>query len=505
VTSTSQRLLRVLVGSFLMNALAKLAGLPRVYGISRAIGDSAAADVYFQGWLVLTTLEGVLYFGAIYMAVMPEASQADDPRTRSGVLAGAAVVLGGVTAVFLAALALAGPTLVAWVSPGFSDELQRVNLRFLWHLWPSIVAQPLLGLIAILAATESRFTLVNAVQLSKNLLFLVALFVVVDPTLDGMALALNVSNVGSVLAMMTLAWPLRRRVWPTGTLAAASRVARRALPVVVVLSLGELYGNVDRVLATTVSTGFVSQLAYARTILSFTVAIAYSTVQIVYYNAFAAADDVASSLQQSIRALAFIIVPVVVLVVVLRADAVSLALSGRSVSAEGQQMIQVLIVVLAGVIMIDAGSGMVSSALIARGASGAAALVQGLALATLLVTFRAAAPLGASTALVLALCVASGVRASASWVAARRTLGPPSASAPTGLGVVLGCGVASGLAGVVVQTLLPQAWWATGVVGGAGVFVYAMLALVLRVPEATVLMRTIRRRLGARGAVERME
>jgi len=486
-----QTMLGVLAGSFVMNTLAKLVGLPRVYWISRTLGDSATADVYFQGWLVLTTMEAVVYMGAVYMAAIPGYAKAQDSASRRGVLVGAALVLWGVTALFLVALAAGGPSVVHLVSPGFSAELQAVNLRFLWELWPSVVSQPLLAMVSIVAAVHGRFTLVNAVQLSRNLLFLVAAFGLADPTIEGLALALNVSYVGSVLVIGAQVWPLLPREWPANAFSAAWDLAQRALPVFAVLSFGELYGNVDRALATTVGPGFVSQLSYARTIVSFTVAIAYSTVQIVYFTAFASAADIAASLWQSLRALAFVIVPVVTLVVVLREDAVSVVLSGRAVSPGGNEAIQRMIVALAGVVMLDAGSGMISSALIARGASGVAAVVQAVALVTLITAFTLASSLGPTAALIVALCLASVTRAISSAVAARRLLGasPP---APAALGTVVGCGAVAWAVSTGLRVLLPSSWWAVAVVGAVGSAAYAGVALLAGVPEAWMLWRRLR-------------
>jgi peptidoglycan biosynthesis protein MviN/MurJ (putative lipid II flippase) len=485
-------MLGVLTGSFVMNTLAKLAGLPRVYWISRTVGDSVTADVYFQGWLVLTTMEAVVYMGAVYMAAIPDYVKAEARIARSGVLAGAAVVLWGVTALFLMVLAAAGPSLVRLVSPGFNEELQAVNLKFLWDLWPSIVSQPLLAIVSIVAAVHGRFTLVNAVQLSRNLLFLAAAFGMVAPTIEGIALALNVSYVGSVLVIGAQIWPLLPREWPANALHAAQHLAQRALPVFAVLSFGELYANVDRALATTVGPGFVSQLSYARTIVSFTVAIAYSTVQIVYFNTFASAVDIATSLWQSLRALAFVIVPVVTLVVVLREDAVSVVLSGRAVSAGGHETVQRMIVALAGVVMLDAGSGMISSALIARGASGVAAVVQGVALVTLLTTFTVASSLGPTAALIVALCLASVARAISSAVAAGRHLGTSPPAAVRALLTVVGCGVASGVVSAGLRILLPSSWWAAAVVGAVGSAAYAAVTLLVGVPEARTLWHRLR-------------
>jgi putative peptidoglycan lipid II flippase len=272
-------------------------GLVRELLTARAMGVEAATDSFFAAFRIISAAFLLFTSGALQAAFMPEyqrlltAGREAEARSlfrRS--FAMLVLLLLGLTAT----MAVAAPTIVAWVVPGFSVEQQRETTQLLRWLSPLLPTMSLGSLLQAAAHARGKFAAASFVPLANNLVIIAALLLLV-PVLSVSGLALGYVA-GGALWLVVLA-PTFSRAWRGPTANDGGRLASiaGAMPALLALTVCEqLTGIVQQRFVSDLGAGAISALAYAGRLQSLPVGVVAGAFATVSFPALVAVGGVES-------------------------------------------------------------------------------------------------------------------------------------------------------------------------------------------------------------------
>jgi putative peptidoglycan lipid II flippase len=258
----SLRTLAVIGG---IGLLCKAAALGRELLIASRFGASHQLDAFLVAVIVPMTIANVV--GTVLatsllpqlLRVRQQSGPAAEVRAQQTGL-GWAIVAITVVSILCAA---AGPWLIPWLSPGFSDESRRMAVRLLWAATPYGVMAGATRLFAVLAESEGRFARTSFSPLWTAVLSVVVLSLGgASPMTLVVGLSLGTA-VELVFNAMTLRGTRYRALPAAGRFSDFERTLfAAAWPVSLGALLHGLTTIVDQSMASLAGPGAVSELTY---------------------------------------------------------------------------------------------------------------------------------------------------------------------------------------------------------------------------------------------------
>ncbi len=505
VSSTERQVVRALGSIGSATLVSRVVGFVRDIVVALVFGAGPVTDAFFVAFRIPNILRRLLAEGALSTAMIPVFSEYFVTQSRPEVLRMLRAVLAlalvalGVTALLGIATA---PWLVTAIAPGIAEDPARGGLAVLLTrvMFPYVVLVGLAALAAGALNAQGRFfasALGPAVQNVGMILAISLLASRVDPPILSLAIGVLLGGIGQLLVQLP---SLRRSgllVLPGSQFRhpALARLLRLLLPAVFGLAAVQVMVFVNTLLASLLRPGSISYLYYADRVMEFPlgvfgIALASASLPVMARQAAARETRaVADTLNFSLRLAAYIALPAMAGLVVLRAPIVRVLFErGKFGPAETAA--------LAGF----AGSRITAQVFYALGEAGTAVRLGIVAVgANVLAALVMMAPLG-HAGLAGASSVGAYVNLVALLWAARRRLGPLGgralvASVARTLAASLPLLVWCGLAVLVwpgSRSLLVDVLWLGGTIAGA-VGLFWSASVVLDLPERTALLRMLPR------------
>ena len=516
VSSTERQVVRALGSIGSATLVSRVVGFVRDIVVALVFGAGPVTDAFFVAFRIPNILRRLLAEGALSTAMIPVFSEYFVTQSRPEVLRMLRAVLAlalvalGVTALLGIATA---PWLVTAIAPGIAEDPARGGLAVLLTrvMFPYVVLVGLAALAAGALNAQGRFfasALGPAVQNVGMILAISLLASRVDPPILSLAIGVLLGGIGQLLVQLP---SLRRSgllVLPGSQFRhpALTRLLRLLLPAVFGLAAVQVMVFVNTLLASLLRPGSISYLYYADRVMEFPlgvfgIALASASLPVMARQAAARETRaVADTLNFSLRLAAYIAMPAMAGLVVLRAPIVRVLFErgkfGPAETAATADALAWYAIGLAGF----AGSRITAQVFYALGEAGTAVRLGIVAVgANVLAALVMMAPLG-HAGLAGASSVGAYVNLVALLWAARRRLGPLGgralvASAARTLAASLPLLVWCGLAVLVwpgSRSLLVDVLWLGGTIAGAiGLFWSA--SVVLDLPERTALLRMLPR------------
>ena len=506
----------LLVGAGIL--LSRLAGFVRERVFAHYLGSSMAADALRAALRAPNVLQNLFGEGSLSASLIPVYSRllgegrVEEAR-RTARTAGTLLAL---LAVLLSALGvLAAPLLVDLFTPGFSGERRELTVRLVRILFPGTGLLVLSAFCLGILNSHRRFFLPYAAPVLWNGAIIAAL--VLAGTKAGAEIAVQAAwgaVAGSLLQLLVQLPQVARLV---GTLRPAldagsphvRTIFRNLLPSVGSRGVTQVSSWVDQVIASFLPGGAVAMLGYAQTLYILPVSLfgmSVSSAELPELSSGASAETLRERLDGALRRVAFLVVPSAVAFALLGDRVVALVFQTGAFGAED---VRIVWIVLAA-----ASVGLLASTLGRLYASAFWALHDTRTpLRFAMVRVGASAALGALLAFALprllgldprlglaGLTLGSGLAGWLEMLLLRRALnarvgktGLPASFSLRVWGAALGAAAAGFGVKLAFARLGPVLLGA--LVCGAFAGAYALLALALRVPEATALAASLRRRL----------
>lgn len=509
----------VLVGAGIL--LSRLAGFVRERVFAHYLGSSMAADALRAALRAPNVLQNLFGEGSLSASLIPVYSRLvgegrEEEARRTARTAGTLLAL---LAVLLSALGvLAAPLLVDVFTPGFSGERRELTVRLVRVLFPGTGLLVLSAFCLGILNSHRRFFLPYAAPVLWNGAIIVALVLAgVRPGAEIAVWAAWGAVAGSLLQLGVQVPRVARLVGSvrpaldTGS-PHVRTIFRNLLPSVGSRGVTQVSSWVDQVIASFLPGGAVAILGYAQTLYILPVSLfgmSVSSAELPELSSGASAATLRERLDAALRRVAFLVVPSVVVFAVLGDRVAALVFQ---TGAFGGEEVRIVWAVLAG-----ASVGLLASTLGRLYASAFWALhdtrtplrfamlrvaASGLLGAGL--AFGGPRLLGLDQRLGLAgLTLGSGLAGWIEMLLLRRALdarvgrtGLPASFSLRVWGAALGAASAGLGVKVLLGALGPVLLGALVCVVFAAV--YGAVALALRVPEATALVLSLRRRLAGR-------
>ncbi|OLD67982.1 MAG: murein biosynthesis integral membrane protein MurJ [Candidatus Rokubacteria bacterium 13_1_20CM_70_15] len=493
VSSTERQVVRALGSIGSATLVSRVVGFVRDIVVALVFGAGPVTDAFFVAFRIPNILRRLLAEGALSTAMIPVFSEYFVTQSRPEVLRMLRAVLAlalvalGVTALLGIATA---PWLVTAIAPGIAEDPARGGLAVLLTrvMFPYVVLVGLAALAAGALNAQGRFfasALGPAVQNVGMILAISLLASRVDPPILSLAIGVLLGGIGQLLVQL----PSLRR---SGLLVLpGSQFRHPALAAVFGLAAVQVMVFVNTLLASLLRPGSISYLYYADRVMEFPlgvfgIALASASLPVMARQAAARETRaVADTLNFSLRLAAYIALPAMAGLVVLRAPIVRVLFErgkfGPAETAATADALAWYAIGLAGF----AGSRITAQVFYALGEAGTALVMM--------------APLG-HAGLAGASSVGAYVNLVALLWAARRRLGPLGgralvASVARTLAASLPLLVWCGLAVLVwpgSRSLLVDVLWLGGTIAGA-VGLFWSASVVFDLPERTALLRMLPR------------
>ena len=331
----------IVSGAFL---LSRVLGWVRLVVIGNTFGASADLDAFFAAFRIPDLLFQLVAAGALSSALIPVISSllATDAQARAWRVVSTVTHLMLVALLILSVVAfVAAPQIVAWLAPGFDEATteQTITLTRILLLSPIFLA---LGSVAtsVLNARD-RFAAAAMAPIVYNLAIIGAALLLA-PTfgVEGLAIGVVAGSLGHLLVQLAPLRAIGFRYAPA--IDASDPAARRALALMAPRAIGlgatQITFVVVTALATTLGVGAVTAFTIAFTLLQIPVGVIGVPLGVVLFPSLsreAATGNVAEFiglLTRALRLLAYVMLPIAVLIAILRVEAVAILF--RSFDAE---------------------------------------------------------------------------------------------------------------------------------------------------------------------------
>lgn len=304
--------LRALTGVALFSALGMLLGYARDATLAAVFGASALTDAFFVATIIPTIVSTVVMSGALAPSVLPVFRARLDKPAAAWALANTLLSWGGVVlALFVVALVVAAPWLVAWLAPGLDGETSALAIRLTQLGAPLLF---LLGLSALMGAFANalgsfRVPALTTVLVNGGALLAILLF---GKTVGIAAVVIGLT-LGAVIQLVVQTLNLLRRGWRPALFfdwrqPDVQETLRLFLPLIAFVALAQCVPIVERVLGSMFPPGELSLVAYASKLYQIPGLILSGSLAIVLYplliqaHADSAQDATRMHWQASLRA-----------------------------------------------------------------------------------------------------------------------------------------------------------------------------------------------------------
>lgn len=323
-------ILRPVGGVTLIFLLVKTVGFGEKVVVARYLGTTQAADCYYAAFSVVWTLVFMVreLVQPACLPVYTQVVQSGNERLRRQVFSVLALGLGGFIALTAGALAIWPGAAVRLVAPGFSSEAQAETAGLIRAMSFGIAGLTFMGLTQTVLNAHQRFCWAAWGELAFRVILVGG--VAAGFTLSGanhVGLAIGIGAAVGVLLHATILRSHVRLCLPTlnrQTVASLREMSVLAAPLIFGLVFSHISQLVDGVLASTLSTGRLSALSYAKKLTDAIVLmgpVALATVMFARFSSLAAAgqlDQMRTLLVRCVRVLLVVSMPVALLVVALR-------------------------------------------------------------------------------------------------------------------------------------------------------------------------------------------
>lgn len=279
--------LRALTGVALFSALGMLLGYARDASLAAVFGASALTDAFFVATIIPTIVATVVMSGALAPALLPVFRSRLEQRTQAWALANTLLCWGGVIlALFVAAIFVSAPWLVAWLAPGASADTAALAIHLTQLGAPMLF---MLGMSALMGALANALGSFRLPALATVLVNGAAFLAILTFGREiGIASAVLGLTLGALLQMLAQAVGLYRQGWrPSFAFdwqhADVRETLRLFLPLVAFVALAQSVPIVERVLSSSFPTGELSLLAYAGKLFQIPGVVLSSSLAIVLY------------------------------------------------------------------------------------------------------------------------------------------------------------------------------------------------------------------------------
>lgn len=328
-------MLRATISIAVLAILSKLLGLARIIVFSNRFGAGEEIDIYVAAFRVPDFLFNLLILGTLSAAFIPvfmELLQKD----RQAAYRVASTVF-NLTGLGMAGISVLGfifaPVLVRLVAPGFSDAARGQTLELTRILMLSPLLFSLSSVLTSILHSFKKFLVVAAAPLVYNLAIISGVFFLY-PRL-GFAGIVWGAVCGAFLHFLIQLPPIIRlgiplvRHFEISSLA-VKKMAKLFLPRIIGLDLGQIGLMIATMVGSSLATGSIAVYYYAfdlETIPLGVFAIAFATTAFPVLSEYASKRDFAgfkSFLSKTMIQLLFLIIPISVLMLILRAQIVRL-------------------------------------------------------------------------------------------------------------------------------------------------------------------------------------
>lgn len=318
---------RIICSLSVITVWAKVFGFAEKIVIAHFFGTSETADIYFAAMAVVLSLM-FLIKELIYPAMLPVFTQTlEESPLLAGRLFGRVFLSAAACLALTACAGLAFPRiLTSIIVPGFSDHQQKTMAHLLRLLAPVIIFTGL-TLVTYTTLNARRKFLVSAFGdvIFKGIIAIGLIMLLPRIGLDALALVLGVGGLGCLLFHLCYL-PERRYIIKPG--AGASEPFKKMLllmgPLVMGVLFSHLSGLVDNLLASTLPTGRLSYLNYAKKIIDAILLIGPVAIVTVIYSqvshlaAQGKQEELTKLIGKSARVLLYVSVPITCLLITLR-------------------------------------------------------------------------------------------------------------------------------------------------------------------------------------------
>lgn len=328
-------LARVVCSLSALVVLTKLFGFAEKIAIAHFFGTSHAADIYFAVTAIVLSLVFLLK-ELIYPTMLPVLARSLAVHAQAGIYLFRKVFLGLtlLLVILILGILIFAPNIVAIAVPGFSASQQQLAVQVLRWLMPALLFLGM-GVVTYTTLNAHRRFLVSAVgELSIKVCLLVFLFMLV-PTygLIGIAMAMALGSFVCLLIHLSRIsewrelsqatekhWPLLREMLTLMT------------PLMVGVVCSHISGIIDNLLASTLATGSIACLNYAKRISDAILLIGpVAIVTVVYAQAAHLAgtskrQELAALLKKVLRVLFYLAIPTSCILLQLRQPLLSILL-----------------------------------------------------------------------------------------------------------------------------------------------------------------------------------
>jgi len=318
--------------------VSRIFGLVREILISSVFGTTWITDAFFIAYIIPNLLRRLFAEGALSTSVVPVFSQYKDTHSREAkeFIASVFTALVLVVSVICAAGIILSPWLVELVAVGFRGDPEKLLLttRFTQIMFPFLLVISLAALLMGILNTLHIFSWPAIAPVFFNLgiiLFILLFYRDIGPYV--LAWGVLAGGIGQFAVQLI---PFRRQGLSLAPLFSfwknmgLQQVFRLMLPVTFALAVSQINTLVDRIIASTTREGAVSALYFADRLMElplgiFGIAIATAILPpLSRYALQKNEDDWSRTLNQGIRYVLFIMLPLSVLLVLFRYESVTL-------------------------------------------------------------------------------------------------------------------------------------------------------------------------------------
>ncbi len=288
----------------LMNLVVKVLGFMRETSLANAFGASELSDAYLSAYTIPYFLQAILGY-ALVTAVVPILTKyLVAGQKEEACYAGSAII--NITALVLTALTVLGilgcDLLVSLLAPGYGPEQAALTASLARIMFPSVVFMGVGMVLTGICNAHYKFAVSAFAPGMSNIIIIVSLlFFSASYGIFGAAWGTLISFAGFFAVQIPVLWQIGFKYRPVLDLhhPAVRQLMREIGPIVLGVAVNQIYFAVNRIFASGLAEGTISNINYANKLMMLPVGIFVAAVANAIYPALAE-----FSLQKDRRSLA---------------------------------------------------------------------------------------------------------------------------------------------------------------------------------------------------------
>ena len=276
----------------IMNLVVKVLGFLRETSLANAFGASDLSDAYLSAYTIPYFLQAILGY-ALVTAVVPILTKylvAGD-RKQADYVASAIINL---TAVLLTLVTLLGMLVCDWLvkllAPGYGPEQAQLTADLARIMFPSVIFMGVGMVITGICNAHYRFAASAFAPGVSNIIIIVALlFFSAAYGIWGAAWGTLLSFIGFMLIQLPVLWQIRFKYTPVVDLKhpAVRQMLTEIGPIILGVAVNQIYFAVNRIFASWLAEGTISNINYANKLMMLPMGIFVAAVANAIYPALA--------------------------------------------------------------------------------------------------------------------------------------------------------------------------------------------------------------------------